>query len=498
MRSMRRPRADLTIAMGLAATLLTGLAVAGLIPGGTGKSDCYFELDVDAVTDPSDIVKNHKKITCTDGDGCDAGPCGDGACDLQVRVCWNQTDPNVPNCTPPSGLDRLRVKGKLNVEIPGLLEGSSCADQFVQAHVQTKKNGRKPGKLVLHAMAKAAKGTKPRTDKDTFTLICNPRSESCGATQCSREATGLPNEIALEVPSIGTDLDTGYTGQSHNFTIVQGAKLDYCLSGCDASANPACTGQGATGPGTPNGRTFGAPLPLFSVGVPVCLVNRFKDATITSTVNLQSGAISAPVNLLTDVYVRLGKLDLVCPRCDGGKCKGGKNDGAPCTVTGTVSVVGSQPTQYNLSSSCLPEGTPTGTLDIALPLQTATATSAPGRCPGQTADDACPSNGVCNVDCSATTPALGGINQLCCSAGNALPCFPTANAGTYTRTGSPLPVTPAWPDPTYPKSSNGGAARLVATFCVPATRDATVDGLSGLPGPGAIIVPVMETVTAQQ
>jgi hypothetical protein len=344
----------------------------------------------------------------------------------------------------------------------------------------------------------APQGTRPRKDQDTFTLVCQPRSTGCGVTQCQRDTPGLPNEVALVVPATGTDLDNGYSGASHNFTVVQGATLDYCLSGCDVSTNPTCTGQGTTGPGTPNGRTFGAPLPLLSAGVPVCLVNRFKDPTLTATVDLQSGAISAPVNLLTDVYVRIGRTNLVCPRCDGGKCNGGQNQGAPCSVTGTVTVVGSQPAEYNLSSSCLPEGTPTGTLDIALPLQTGTATSAPGRCPGQSADNSCPANGVCNVDCSATRPALGGINQLCCSTNASLPCFPTANGGTFTRTGAPLPVMPPWPDPSYPKSSNGGTARLVATFCIPTTRDATVDGLAGLPGPGAIILPVTGTVTAQQ
>jgi len=54
------------------------------------------------------------------------------------------------------------------------------------------------------------------------------------------------------------------------------------------------------------------------------------------------------------------------------------------------------------------------------------------------------------------------------------------------RTGTPGPPVPRWPDPTYPKS---GDTALVATFCEPATGTGTVDLTTGLPGPGALILP---------
>ena len=50
--------------------------------------------------------------------------------------------------------------------------------------------------------------------------------------------------------------------------------------------------------------------------------------------------------------------------------------------------------------------------------------------------------------------------------------------------------TPAWPDPTYPKT---GDATLVATFCEAATGTAAVDIATGLPGPGALTLPLTQS-----
>ena len=61
------------------------------------------------------------------------------------------------------------------------------------------------------------------------------------------------------------------------------------------------------------------------------------------------------------------------------------------------------------------------------------------------------------------------------------------------RTGKPTVPQPAWPDPTYPKKTDcapGACTVQVATFCEAATGTGSVDGLAGLPGPGALILPV--------
>jgi len=64
---------------------------------------------------------------------------------------------------------------------------------------------------------------------------------------------------------------------------------------------------------------------------------------------------------------------------------------------------------------------------------------------------------------------------------------PTAGGGAIVRTGEPDPPAPVWPDPTYPKTSTGGI--LVTTFCEAATGVGTIDNVTGLPGPGALILP---------
>jgi hypothetical protein len=94
----------------------------------------------------------------------------------------------------------------------------------------------------------------------------------------------------------GSDLDNGWTGTSHNFPVIGGSSLVYCLSGCDVTTTFDCTATGTTGAGTANGATFGAPLPLLAANVPVCVVNQFVDTTLNGTYNLQTGAAGSAAN----------------------------------------------------------------------------------------------------------------------------------------------------------------------------------------------------------
>jgi hypothetical protein len=74
--------------------------------------------------------------------------------------------------------------------------------------------------------------------------------------------------------------------------------------------------------------------------------------------------------------------------------------------------------------------------------------------------------------CVATTPdgqcvdANGGLAQLCCSNNTKLSCFPTRDGGSIVRNGTAGVPSPAWPEPTYPKTAD---ATLVSTFCESAT-----------------------------
>jgi len=166
---------------------MTGLAIAGLIPGGgPAKSDCYVELSVEGVDNPSDRVQKSKQVLITDGESGDNGPCGDFKCTVSVGVCINQVDPNLTACTPPASLDKLTVKGALTITVPQLLSGSVCGafvDGEVSAKVKRDKDGNvkkaKAGKKKIMVKAKAAAGTKPRTDADTVTIACLPRTVAC-------------------------------------------------------------------------------------------------------------------------------------------------------------------------------------------------------------------------------------------------------------------------------------------------------------------------------
>jgi len=172
------------VAMGVALSVQ-----AGLIPGGgPTKSDCYVEASVEGITNPSDRVQKSKQVLVTDGDVGDQGPCGDEKCLIRTGLCINQTDPNLPDCTAPTGLDSVKVSKKIKLAVPALLTGSTCGafvDIEVPAKVKRDKSGNvksaKAGKLKLTLKAKAVKSTKPRTDEDTVTLVCVPRTVACAS-----------------------------------------------------------------------------------------------------------------------------------------------------------------------------------------------------------------------------------------------------------------------------------------------------------------------------
>jgi|GEM_PF-755110 len=169
---MRDSRGYLAVAAVLMLVAVTP-TTAGIVPGGgPAASDCYAVLDVQGVESSS--VQKGKKITCTDGDACDAGTCGDGRCTMRTAVCVNQS--GLSGCTPPGSLQQLKVRGKASLPIPAL-EGAVCAAAG-DVDVPTKK-GKKPGKLKLTMLAKAPKGTKPPKDVDSVQMICLPRTTDC-------------------------------------------------------------------------------------------------------------------------------------------------------------------------------------------------------------------------------------------------------------------------------------------------------------------------------
>jgi hypothetical protein len=189
------------VSLGLVASLaMVGSARADLVSGsGNKKAGCYLEMNVKGVTNPGSTgnqVKGNKTILCTDGEPCDQGACGDHMCVFSVAACINQTDPNLPQCTRPTGLQQVKVKSKgsalVNIAVPALLTGSGCG-AFVDGTltIPLKKNG-KPKKIPVEKFslqAKAVKGTKPGSAKGQVVFKCLLRTTPCPPTTTTSTTT---------------------------------------------------------------------------------------------------------------------------------------------------------------------------------------------------------------------------------------------------------------------------------------------------------------------
>ncbi len=188
------------IALVTMASAWAGTTVPG---GGQAKSDCYVVLNASgsgAFTAPS-------TVTCTDGDpSCDQdGACND-SCTFRVRLCVNQ--PGLPACVAPLSLDSVKPG---SLPPPGLI-GENCGsfvDKTVQ--VRTRRNRKRPGKLKIKAQGKAPKGTKPRVDKDTYVLVCQPRKcGTPGTAHLLQGATTPHSAAALRHSSAGLSSGNWY------------------------------------------------------------------------------------------------------------------------------------------------------------------------------------------------------------------------------------------------------------------------------------------------
>ena len=470
--------------------------------GGPAKSDCYVAWQV---TTP-DLGANKGKIgiDCEDGNpDCDLDGTVNGRCNFAVSIC---VDTSLPECSLQT-VSSITLSGKTQATglQPPLLPASTATcgpNTLIQLPLkETKKGVRKPSKPLLLKLKGTTTTGKPKVDNDKLKLRCVPSQSSA---QCPPNPAGGPSLLNMSVAATGTDLDNGWSGNSQNFSVVYGAVLRACLQDCAESGNPVCNENEAPTDGV-NGATFGAPLPLLALGVPTCVVNRFAIPKLTGLVaNLETGDITGTLHLESDVYLTVA--NQICPRCSGdalgrsGTCDSGARVGQSCRTDG-LATVGNAPGNKNftLSSDCRPSGSPAGTLVITMPLTTAVSSLAGPKPCEASQDDSC-GGGACDAvcvgsACVATTQdgqcidVKGGLSQLCCASKPAQPCFPTAGGGMIVRTGVAGVPAPAYPDPTYPKTANG---TLVATFCEGATGSNVINGVTGLPGAGALVLPVLE------
>jgi hypothetical protein len=509
---MRIIRLSSLTALALAGGLLSQ-ADATVVPIQKGKASvCSAVWDTGVATaTPGANPKQPWTLTCADGNpDCDSDGVQNGSCTVEVNGCAFADD--VAGCTP-EPLTRLAFNGVVRNKLLGFLPvptggGVAVCGTPGRIVLPLKKNGQRPSKkfaLVANVRTASGKG------KNVLRVQCTPPAG--GSTfVCPDTVSGQPKQITFTVPAEGDDLDTGFSGLSHNFPVVEGSELKYCLTNCDGTADTTCDASGDTGANTLNGETFGAPLPLLSANTPVCVINRYQPGPVTGSFDLATGQGESLVRLFSDVYLRSGLGDEVCPRCgsgpigSSGRCSGtATNAGAACRVNGLGRVESGSPGRqdYSLSSDCNPTGELVGSLDIQLPMTTGT-TSSPAQpnpgcptcpskpCPGQTQDDNC-GGSSCSAQCTGSAcvrtnaqgqciDAKGGISQLCCAGNTSLPCFPTGSGQAITRTGSPVvPGTPA-----------GGV--FAANFCIPAAGG-IVSAVAGLPGPGALLLPAVGEVT---
>jgi len=522
---MKLSRLGSLTALAFTASLLSQ-AHAGLVPGKSGNCSAVWDTQLATAT-PGPTPNAPYTLSCKDGDpSCDTDGTVNGQCVIKLNACVGEAS---TGCTPGTITPPLKFTPAVTRKLVGFAAPDPAAAPGCGTTGTVTLSLRRVPKNTAKACVKFAPSPKAKAllvmkAKGGFLnklkVQCVPNGCSggggggTGITCPLREPSTLPNQLNLMVPladpttnSNGSDLDNGVSGLSHNFPVIGGNVVKYCLTGCDGTTTTQCTGTGTTGgpPGAAatslNGPDFGAPLPLLTAGVPVCVVSRYQDPQITSTYDLATGQGSGLIKLFSDVYLVQSSQE-VCPRCnvpggggtlgDKGTCSGtATTPGAACTVEALDKVTqGAGNQNYTLSTSCIP--TPNlrqASLDIELPLTTETATSPPGPLPcksiGQTSDDAC-SGGTCNAACTGNAcvthdaagnciDSKGGISQLCCSNNPSLPCFPTANGGVITRQGK--------------RALDGQLGAQVATFCIAATASTVINTTTGLPGPGAIILP---------
>jgi hypothetical protein len=482
-------------------------AGADQVPG--KKGDCAATWD----TGPAAATVGNAKsfLTCQDGDpSCDTDGLTNGICNIVLNACVGQATEACPS--PPALASELKFTGKINKGIvsgfvpPGAPPSCGTAGTLVLPLKRVPKKQTKPLKKYKPSK-KVSLVMKAKKFKNQLLVQCIPPT---GGTTCPlrTDDPNLPTQLTLTVPETGSDLDNGWTGSSHNFPVVNGSQLKYCLSNCDGTSDTLCDGMGTTGESSLNGPQFGAPLPLLAANVPVCVINRFQDSTITSIYDLATGQGQGDVNLFSDVYLTNNPTE-VCPRCNPsgaaaigqpGKCsQTARTPNASCTIGGQVKVaLGAGNQQYYLSGDCIPvQSQLTATLDIKLPLTTGDAPALTGALPcgdnagPQLQSDDCGTGTCSEGSCTGTAcisgsgvnciDAKGGISQACCSNNTTTPCFLSKVTGSITRTGTPVPP--------------GGTGAYAATFCIARTNSTLINTVTGLPGPGALILPSEAVVT---
>ena len=338
-----------------------------------------------------------------------------------------------------------------------------------------------------------------------------PTSGSPGPTTMPSPGVGCEgSQLTLTVTSQdGSDLDTGWTGIAHNSVAISQSTVTVNLNDCGSGT---CTVDGSA----LVGQKFGGPLPLSSGGVPVCVLNTFREA-VTGTYECASGCGDSTVKLTSSVFL-VQDIGMPCPTCDGdptpndgqkgGTCHGGSaSAGQPCDVNGVSALFGST------SNDCLPSGSSVGDLAIDLaPLTTGTVSHTADQacvsvgsvgqcfCPGQNRPNAC-DTGVCGANGTCDSPIDGlcsGQKFRSCTPGSGTADCEAVFPGAGTCTDTPRPCFGDTITRTGQCATPGNTGTLVSFFCIPATKAPAINTTAGLPGPGALSLPAISVRAVRQ
>ena len=349
------------------------------------------------------------------------------------------------------------------------------------------------------------------------TATPTPGEPTDGPTGPTATATpgGTPCQEGLNaltvVSTLGSDLDTGWTGIAHDNQTP--AEVSVTVDATCGPGGVECTVDGTA----LVGELFGAPLPLSSGGVPVCVLNIFNEA-ISGDFNCQEGCGTSDILLESQVFL-VQDIAKPCPICSGddtpndgvknGTCDSGTTPGAACDVGAIDANFG------ETSLDCQPTGSSVGELEIALSPTTTGTVSVdssvdclspffdPGACycPGQIQPNAC-TDGVCTNNQCASGPIDGlcsNANFRSCRSGTGTTDCEDLFPGSGSCTDKPRPCfttnISAMGECAVPNS--GVEGELAAFFCIPATRAAAINTTAGLPGPGLVQLKGIATVVPQ-
>jgi hypothetical protein len=338
----------------------------------------------------------------------------------------------------------------------------------------------------------------------TYPAECNvnPNTPPCNATPantatpCPTATPGIicPSQVQTDANGPGVDLDTGWTGQSHDGHAPTHNRLTLAISACSnpdsstcgvcstsgpianaggatfnnhrcvldtrfaCASDPDCTGlhcsggtnsgaactvssqcpsgSCAAGPGGTCAFYFGGPLPLSAGGVSVCVSNQMT-SPITGTVDIEGGTTESKINLLSRVYIG-PTLDHPCPNCTAGTCDSGPHQNEGCIIQGHSDLFG------DVSFDCPPlGGANVGNLAIPLDyttgVQTRTLTASNPTCRNPAfASDKC----FCDTCAGGPTPNQACASDADCGAGGncgGRRCIGGANIGGACAVNSECP-----------------------------------------------------------